>query len=60
MDLVAPSSVAKPSSLRNSGGTVSYKGPFKALYDGKGKNLAPNGAAQVTVNPNTGHVVRWG
>ena len=60
VDLVAPLSVAKPSVVRNGDGTLTYKGAFKALYDGKGKNIAPNGASQVIVDTKTGRLVSWG
>ena len=59
VDLVAPAAVSKPSVLKNADGTLTYSAPFKALYDGKGKNLAPNGAGQVTVNPQTGRLVAF-
>ncbi|HWD41630.1 MAG TPA: hypothetical protein VG944_22495 [Fimbriimonas sp.] len=37
--------------------TVTYEGPFKTVYDGKGKNLAPNGARSLTIDRKTGALV---
>lgn len=55
VDTVAPA-LAKPSVTKNADGTVTYRGNFKAVYDSKGKNLAPTGATQLTVDPSTGKV----
>ena len=59
VDLVAPASTAKPAAVRNSDGTLTYSGKFKALYDGTGRNLAPSGMSRLTVNPKTGKLVSW-
>ena len=59
VDLLAPASVAKPSLAKNSDGTLTYQASFRALYDGKGKNLAPNGASSLTVNPKTGMLISF-
>jgi hypothetical protein len=58
VDVVAPA-VAKPSLAKNPDGTVTYSAYFEALYDCNGKNLAPKGAAHLTVNPNTGKLVSF-
>ena len=59
IDVVAPASVSKPTLVKNADGTVSYKAPFKAVYDGKGNNLAPNGATSLTLNPKSGKLVTF-
>lgn len=57
VDLVAPA--AKPATSRTSGLNVTYSGTFKALYDKSGKNLAPSGASEITVDPKSGKLVSF-
>jgi len=59
VDIVAPASEAKPSLVKNADGTLTYKATFKAVYDGTGRNLAPNGASNLTFDPKTGKLVAF-
>ena len=59
VDLVAPAATPKASPTKNADGTLTYKASFKAVYDGKGRNLAPNGASSLTVDPKSGKLVRF-
>ena len=59
VDLVAPAATPKTLPAKNADGTVTYKAAFKAIYDGKGKNLAPSGARQLVVSPKTGKLVSF-
>jgi hypothetical protein len=59
VDVVAPASTARPASAKNADGTLTYKAAFKAIYDAKGRNLAPNGASSLTVNQKSGKLVRF-
>jgi hypothetical protein len=34
-----------------------FSGPFTAIYDGKGSNIAPNGATSLEVNSKTGKLI---
>ncbi|HEY0867009.1 MAG TPA: hypothetical protein VGE01_06515, partial [Fimbriimonas sp.] len=36
---------------------LAYKGEFTGAWDDKGKNRAPNGATEVTLDPNTGELL---
>jgi len=40
------------------GDELTYNRPFSAVFDGNGKNLAPNGASSVTINSKSGQLVR--
>jgi len=44
---------------RGAADTLTYHARFSALYDGKGHNLAPQGASQVIVDPKTGKLVSF-
>lgn len=39
------------------GGVKIYQGVFPAAYDGKGKNIAPNGATEIRVDSKTGAIL---
>ena len=58
--LVAPAATAKATPTKNAAGTWTYKASFTAVYDEKGKNLAPNGTSSLTVDPKSGKLVRLG
>ena len=55
-----PSRILKrvPDSQR-SGTRATYTGHFTAVFDGNGKNLAPNGAKSVTLDGKTGALVAF-
>lgn len=54
--LVAP--ISKMSSApRKMGGATVYVGEFPAVYDCHGKNLAPNGASQISLGTETGKLI---
>ena len=59
VDTMAPAATAKPALSKNADGTVTYSGSFKAIYDGKGRNLAPSGASRLVMNPKTGQLVSF-
>jgi len=41
------------------GASLTYKGAFTSIWNGNGKNLAPNGATEVQLNPKTGQLVSF-
>ena len=59
VDTVAPSAEANPEVTKGPDGTLTYKATFKAIYDGKGTNLAAGGAKSITLNSKTGTLVSW-
>ena len=55
VDMVATAAVPASRAFtktRTASGNLTYTGRFTGLYDGKGKNLAPSGARQVTIDSN--------
>ena len=44
-------------STRTEGETQIFSGSFLGVFDGAGKNLAPNGATEVRLNTSTGQIV---
>jgi len=61
VDLVAPAIVGKahPMASRSSGSATTYTGPFSAIFDGKGKNLAPSGATTLEIDKTTGKLISF-
>lgn len=60
--LVAPFAISRDvKSARPTivGGNLLYAGSFLALYNSKGKNLAPSGASQILIDPKSGGLVSW-
>jgi len=61
VDMVATAAIPASKAFnktRGIGGDLSYTGKFTALYDGTGKNIAPNGASQLTID-SKGHLVSF-
>ncbi|MFI5385931.1 MAG: TolB family protein [Fimbriimonadales bacterium] len=61
VSMVAPLIVGgRAANSRAAGGDLmTFEGQFPAVYDGKGNNLAPSGASQVTLSSKTGKVVSY-
>jgi len=53
----APNRSAGRPSIQLENGIKVYRGTFPAAFDGKGKNIAPNGATEIRVNEKTGAVL---
>jgi hypothetical protein len=58
-DMVAPAPTPQASPAKSADGTLTYNCQFKAIYDGAGKKLAPNGARQFVGNPTTAKLIRF-
>lgn len=58
---VLPYAANRSASLKpmRSGDQATYTGNFTAIFNGEGKNLAPNGAHSVTLDEATGKLVRF-
>ncbi|HWD38121.1 MAG TPA: hypothetical protein VG944_04680 [Fimbriimonas sp.] len=60
VDLLVPAAQNAPSpTMSRTGGNLVYAGRFAGVFDGHGKNLAPNGASQVVINSKTGDLVTF-
>ncbi len=61
VDYVVPAVAMKgqPMVARSAGTSVTYTGQFSAIYDGTGKNLAPNGAKTVDFDGRTGKLISF-
>jgi hypothetical protein len=55
---IATKTAQKPG-RKLSGSIATYTGKFAAIYDNKGKNLAPSGASQVSLDLKTGKLLSW-
>ncbi len=61
VDYVVPAIAGKahPMASKSVGNALTYSGQFSAIYDGTGKNLAPNGATSVEFDRATGRLVSF-